>query len=239
MSGTTMQHSLSNPSGAPKIELCKYIDHTLLKPEATHDEIVHLCNEAKEYGFASVCVNPHYVPLSASLLKETDVKVCTVIGFPLGMTTTKAKAYEAQIVCNDGASEVDMVINIGELKSGNYDVVEADIRAVVEAVAFKKALVKVIIETALLTDEEKVTASLLAKKAGAHFVKTSTGFSKGGATVEDIALMRKTVGQEMGVKASGGIRDYATAKRMIEHGATRIGASASISIIKEALSQES
>lgn len=239
MSGITMQHSLANASGAPKIELCKYIDHTLLKPEATHSEIIRLCNEAKEYGFASVCVNPHYVPLCTSLLKESYVKVCSVIGFPLGMTTTKAKVHETEIACNDGASEVDMVINIGEMKSKNVDVVEADIRAVVEAAVFKKALVKVIIETALLTDEEKVTASLLAKKAGAHFVKTSTGFSKGGATVEDVALMRKTVGQEMGVKASGGIRDYATAKRMIEHGATRLGASAGISIIKEALSQGS
>ncbi|NTW48914.1 MAG: deoxyribose-phosphate aldolase [Chlorobiales bacterium] len=230
---------LTNSVCIPDFEFSKYIDHTLLKPEASREEIIRLCNEAKAHRFASVCINPHFVPLCYSLLRATEVKVCTVIGFPLGMTTTKAKAYETHIVCNDGAAEIDMVINIGELKSKNYDIVERDIESVVEAALFKKATVKVIIETALLTDEEKVIASVLAKNAGADFVKTSTGFSKGGATVEDVALMRRAVGQEMGIKAAGGIRDYATAMKLIQHGATRIGASASVKIFKESICQES
>lgn len=230
---------LTNSVCIPNFEFARCVDHTLLRPDASREEIIRLCNEAKEHGFASVCINPHFVPLCYSLLRGTEVKVCTVIGFPLGMTTTKAKAYETHIVCNDGASEIDMVINIGELKSKNYDIVERDIESVVEAALFKKAAVKVIIETALLSDEEKVIASVLAKNAGADFVKTSTGFAKGGATVEDIALMRRAVGQEMGIKASGGIRDYAMAKELIRHGATRIGASASVKIFKEAICQQS
>ncbi|MBC8042391.1 MAG: deoxyribose-phosphate aldolase [Rhizobacter sp.] len=218
----------------PNFAFAKYIDHTMLKPEATRDEIITLCNEAKEQGFASVCINPNYVRLCATMLRNTGVKVCTVIGFPLGASSTKVKAYETQIACEDGASEIDMVISIGELKSRNYDAVEADIRAVVMAADERGAIVKVIIETCLLTDEEKVIASVLTKNAGADFVKTSTGFSVSGATAEDIALMRKAVGEGFGIKASGGVRDYATAKKMIEFGATRIGASASVKIVKEA-----
>ncbi len=221
-------------SCVPNFAFAKYIDHTLLKPDAARGEIIQLCNEAKEYQFASVCVNPTYVKLCASLLKSTDVKVCTVIGFPLGATLGKVKAFETHAACDDGATEIDMVINIGELKSKNYDLVEADIAAVVEAAKLSRALVKVILETCLLTDEEKVIASVLAKNAGADFVKTSTGFSKAGATVEDVALMRKAVGEAMGVKASGGVRDYASAKKMVEFGATRIGASASVKILNEA-----
>ncbi len=218
----------------PNFAFAKYIDHTLLKPEASREEIITLCHEAKEHRFASVCVNPHYVKLCATMLRNTDVKVCTVIGFPLGANTTRVKVYETQVACEDGATEIDMVINIGELKSKNYDWVEADIASVVAAADSAHAMVKVILETCLLTDEEKVIASVLAKNAGAHFVKTSTGFSKGGATLEAVALMRKAVGDTVGVKASGGVRDYATAKKMIEYGATRIGASASVKIVKEA-----
>lgn len=218
----------------PNFAFARYIDHTLLKPDASREEIITLCNEAKEHHFASVCVNPHYVKLCATMLRNTDVKVCTVVGFPLGANTTRVKVYETQVACEDGATEIDMVINIGELKSKNYDLVEADIASVVAAADSARAIVKVILETCLLTDEEKVIASVLSKNAGAHFVKTSTGFSKGGATVEDVALMRKAVGDSVGVKASGGVRDYATAKKMIEYGATRIGASASVRIIREA-----
>ncbi|RWZ60030.1 deoxyribose-phosphate aldolase [Halobacillus fulvus] len=211
--------------------LAKMIDHTQLKPDTDKDKIVQICKEAKEYDFASVCVNPHWVQECYEWLKDTDVKVCTVIGFPLGATTKEVKAFETRQAIENGATEVDMVINIGELKSGNDDVVQADIEAVVRE-AQGKAIVKVIIETSLLTEEEKVKASQLSKQAGADFVKTSTGFSGGGATVEDISLMRKTVGPELGVKASGGVRDYDGAKAMIEAGATRIGASSGIAIIK-------
>jgi deoxyribose-phosphate aldolase len=211
-------------------ELNRMIDHTLLKPEATKAQIEKLCAEAKEYHFMSVCVNPTWVKHAAELLAGTDVKVCTVIGFPLGANTPAVKAFETAQAIQDGATEVDMVINIGALKSGMYDLVLDDIKAVVQA-AQGKALTKVIIETCLLTDEEKVKACELAKEAGADFVKTSTGFSTGGATAADIALMRKTVGLEMGVKASGGVRDTATAKAMVEAGANRIGASASVAIV--------
>ncbi|AYK07486.1 deoxyribose-phosphate aldolase [Brevibacillus laterosporus] len=212
--------------------VAKYIDHTALKPDTTRDMIVGLCEEAKEYRFASVCVNPTWVSLCAELLKEApEVKVCTVIGFPLGANTPELKAYETTNAIENGATEVDMVINVGALKDKNDQLVEQDIRAVVEA-AKGKALVKVIIETCLLTEEEKVRACKLSVKAGADFVKTSTGFSTGGATVEDIALMRKTVGPELGVKASGGIRSYADVEKMLQAGACRIGASAGVSIVK-------
>ncbi|ATO50923.1 deoxyribose-phosphate aldolase [Brevibacillus laterosporus] len=210
----------------------KYIDHTALKPDTTKDMIVGLCEEAKEYRFASVCVNPTWVSLCAELLKEApEVKVCTVIGFPLGANTPQLKAYETTNAIENGATEVDMVINVGALKDKNDLLVEQDILAVVEA-AKGKAVVKVIIETCLLTEEEKVRACELAVKAGADFVKTSTGFSTSGATVEDIALMRKTVGPELGVKASGGIRSYADVEKMLQAGACRIGASAGVSIVK-------
>lgn len=211
--------------------LAKMIDHTQLKPDTKKDQIITLCSEAKEHGFASVCVNPHWVKTCSDLLSGSDVKVCTVIGFPLGATTTEMKGLETKQAIEDGATEVDMVINVGELKSGNESFVREDIEAVVKA-AKGSALVKVIIETSLLTEEEKVTASRLAKEAGADFVKTSTGFSGGGATVEDVSLMRKTVGPDIGVKASGGVRDYEGAKAMIEAGATRIGASSGIAIVK-------
>ena len=205
-----------------------YIDHTLLKPDATPEQIRRLCTEADENGFASVCVNPAYVPLAAELLKDSAVNVCTVIGFPLGMNATAIKAAEALKAVQDGADELDMVIQVGQLKSGNLAYVEDDIRAVVEAGGGR--LLKVIIETALLTDEEKVTACQLAQRAGADFVKTCTGFSGGAASVHDIALMRKTVGPDMGVKASGGVRDYASAVALIEAGATRIGTSSGVAI---------
>ena len=212
------------------------IDHTLLKADATEEQITVLAQEAKEYSFASVCVNPTWVKKAAELLKDApEVKVCTVIGFPLGATTSAVKAFETTNAIENGADEVDMVINIGALKDKNYDLVQSDIQAVVDA-AKGKALVKVIIETALLTDEEKATVSELAVKAGADFVKTSTGFSTGGATVEDVALMRKTVGPDVGVKASGGVRGLEDAKAMIEAGATRIGASSGVSIAKGQLS---
>ncbi|MGN7482333.1 deoxyribose-phosphate aldolase [Priestia megaterium] len=212
------------------------IDHTLLKADATEEQITVLAQEAKEYSFASVCVNPTWVRKAAELLKDApEVKVCTVIGFPLGATTSAVKAFETTNAIENGADEVDMVINIGALKDKNYDLVQSDIQAVVDA-AKGKALVKVIIETALLTDEEKAKVSELAVKAGADFVKTSTGFSTGGATVEDVALMRKTVGPDVGVKASGGVRGLEDAKAMIEAGATRIGASSGVSIAKGQLS---
>ncbi|MYL28969.1 deoxyribose-phosphate aldolase [Halobacillus halophilus] len=210
--------------------LAKMIDHTQLKPDTPKEKITQICEEAKENGFISVCVNPYWVEYCAELLADTDVKVCTVIGFPLGAVTKETKAFETKQAIEKGATEVDMVINIGELKSGHFDNVQEDIQAVVRE-AEGKALVKVIIETSLLTEEEKVKASELAKAAGADYVKTSTGFSGGGATVEDISLMRKTVGPDMGVKASGGVRDYEGAKAMIEAGATRIGASSGKAII--------
>ncbi len=207
----------------------KYIDHTLLKPESTQEQIAKLVSEAKEYDFASVCVNPTWVSYCANELSGTDVKVCTVIGFPLGATTSATKAFEAKEAIENGASEVDMVINIGLLKSGQYQAVEDDIRAVVEASGDK--LVKVIIEACLLTDEEKVKACELSVSAGADFVKTSTGFSIHGATVEDVALMRKTVGDKVGVKAAGGARSLADAEAFIAAGATRIGTSAGVAIV--------
>ncbi|WP_409295304.1 deoxyribose-phosphate aldolase [Peribacillus sp. SCS-26] len=212
--------------------ITRLIDHTLLKANATEDQITVLAEEAKEYSFASVCVNPVWVKKAAELLKDApDVKVCTVIGFPLGASASEVKAFETDTAIKHGADEVDMVINIGALKNKQYDTVEADIKAVVEA-AEGRALVKVIIETALLTDEEKVKACEIAVSAGADFVKTSTGFSTGGATVEDISLMRKTVGPDIGVKASGGVRGPEDAKKMVEAGATRIGASSGVSIAK-------
>lgn len=211
--------------------LAKYIDHTQLKPDTTKEKIDQIVNEAKEYEFASVCVNPYWVSYCYDKLKTTSVKVCTVIGFPLGATTTAIKVNETKQAIKDGATEVDMVINVGALKSGDDETVKADIEAVVRA-AEEKALTKVIIETSLLTKDEKIRACKLAKQAGADYVKTSTGFSGGGATVEDIRLMREVVGPDMGVKASGGVRDLPTTKAMIKAGATRIGASAGVSIIK-------
>ncbi|WP_062355728.1 deoxyribose-phosphate aldolase [Bacillus kwashiorkori] len=213
------------------MDIAKLIDHTLLKPEATKTQIEKLCEEAKEYRFASVCVNPTWVKHAASLLQNTDVKVCTVIGFPLGATTSETKAFETRNAIEHGAEEIDMVINIGNLKSGDFHLVRDDIKAVVEA-AKPHALVKVIIESSLLTDEEKVKACQLAVEAGADFVKTSTGFSTGGATVQDIELMRKTVGPTIGVKASGGVRSAEDAKKMVDAGATRIGASSGIAIVQ-------
>ncbi|MGA9174921.1 MAG: deoxyribose-phosphate aldolase [Thermoactinomyces sp.] len=210
-------------------ELAAMIDHTLLKPEATLEQIRVLCEEAKQYHFASVCVNPYWVKEAAKLLSGTDVKVCTVVGFPLGATTSETKAFETKDAIKNGADEIDMVINIGALKSGDLETVKRDIEAVVKAAEGK--LVKVILETGLLTDEEIVEASKLAKEAGAHFVKTSTGFGKGGATVEAVQLMRETVGSGLGVKASGGIRDQETAQKMVGAGANRIGASASVAIV--------
>ena len=207
------------------------IDHTLLKPEATPDEITVLCKEAKDYTFASVCINPCYVSLCSELLRGTSVKVCTVIGFPLGSNTTEVKEYETEEAIKNGAKEVDMVINVGQLKQGNYDYVEKDVRAVVSTARRHNVLSKVIFETALLTDEEKVRAALICKKAGADFVKTSTGFSKGGATVGDVALMKYVVGSGIGVKAAGGIRSKEDAEAMIASGADRIGASASVKIV--------
>jgi deoxyribose-phosphate aldolase len=206
------------------------IDHTVLKPEATRADIEKLCEEARRYRFASVCINPCYVPLCAQMLRMTNVKVCTVVGFPLGANRPEVKAFETERAIADGAHEVDMVINVGALKSGDHDLVERDIRAVVEACR-SIVVSKVIIEAALLSDEEKVAACTLAKSAGADFVKTSTGFGPGGATAHDVALMRAVVGEEMGVKAAGGIRDSATAREMIAAGASRIGASASVKIV--------
>lgn len=215
-----------------KKTIAAMIDHTLLKPEATPAQIEKLCAEAAEYHFASVCVNPVYIPLAARLLKGTGVKVCCVVGFPLGAIAPEQKAAEAASCAAMGAEELDMVIHVGAAKAGDWALVQRDIEGVVKAAVGHT--VKVIIETCLLTDEEKVKACEAAKAAGAHFVKTSTGFSTGGATTHDIALMRKTVGPEMGVKASGGIRDYETAMAMIEAGANRIGASAGIAIVAAA-----
>ncbi|MCG3089112.1 deoxyribose-phosphate aldolase [Sporosarcina cyprini] len=207
-----------------------YIDHTLLKADATKDQVATLCEEAKQYSFASVCVNPTWVETAAGLLKGSDVKVCTVIGFPLGASTSEVKAFETKDAIQKGAQEIDMVINIGALKSGDDGQVRQDIEAVVEA-AKGKAIVKVIIETSLLTDNEKRKACELSVAAGADFVKTSTGFSTGGATAEDVKLMRGVVGPEMGVKASGGVRSFEDMKQMIDAGATRIGASSGVQIM--------
>ncbi|HLE61628.1 MAG TPA: deoxyribose-phosphate aldolase [Pyrinomonadaceae bacterium] len=210
------------------------IDHTLLKPEASDQDIKRLCEEAARYRFASVCVNPTWVRAAACNLQGTGVPVCTVIGFPLGANLADVKAYEARRAIFDGAREVDMVINVGALKSGDDCLVEHDIRSVAEAAHEYNAICKVIIETALLTDDEKVRACLAAKNAGADFVKTSTGFSKGGATVADVALMRRTVGSELGVKASGGVKGLEDARKLVEAGATRIGASVGVKIAQEA-----
>ncbi|EHB5056926.1 deoxyribose-phosphate aldolase [Enterococcus faecalis] len=215
------------------MELNRMIDHTILKPEATEAAVQKIIDEAKEYNFFSVCINPCWVAFASEQLADTDVAVCTVIGFPLGANTPEVKAYEAADAIKNGANEVDMVINIGALKSQQYDYVRQDIQGVVDA-AKGKTLVKVIIETALLTDEEKVKACELAKEAGADFVKTSTGFSTGGAKVADIRLMRETVGPDMGVKASGGVHNAEEALAMIEAGATRIGASTGVAIVSGA-----
>lgn len=218
------------------IELAKMIDHTILKANATQNDIEKLCEEAKKYNFASVCVNPYWVPLTSALLKNSTVKVCTVIGFPLGATSSESKAYETEIAILQGADEVDMVINVGAMKNNQTDIVENDILAVVNSARKtgksqnKNIIVKVILETCYLTKDEIKKVCICAKNAGADFVKTSTGFGTGGATVEDVALMKKTVGETMQVKASGGIRDYETAIKMIEAGASRIGTSSGIAI---------
>ncbi|WP_298830286.1 deoxyribose-phosphate aldolase [uncultured Planococcus sp.] len=211
--------------------IASYIDHTLLKPESTEIQVVQLCKEAAQFKFASVCVNPTWVETAAAELAGSGVKVCTVIGFPLGASTPETKAFETTDAISKGAGEIDMVLNVGALKSGNTDHVKKDIEAVVNA-AKGKAIVKVILETCLLTDDEKATASRLSKEAGADFVKTSTGFSTGGATVEDVKLMRRTVGPELGVKASGGVRSLEDVEAMIEAGATRIGASSGVKIMQ-------
>ncbi len=214
------------------IKLAHMIDHTLLKPDVTPEKIAQLCMEARKYNFASVCINPSNVKLCSDLLRGSSVKVCSVIGFPFGATLTDIKVFESQLVIQQGASEIDMVINIGALKGGDTKLVAQDIQAVVSTAHKAGAIVKVILETALLTDEEKVIASLLAKEAGADFVKTSTGFAGGGATVHDVALMRSVVGPIMGVKAAGGIHTREDAENMIKAGATRIGASAGIKIVQ-------
>ncbi len=216
-------------------DIAAYIDHTLLKPEATRKDIEKLCEDARKYHFASVCVNPTYVKLAAQLLRDSGVKVCSVVGFPLGTHTPQIKALEARQAIRDGAREIDMVINIGALKDRDLDLLYRDIRSVVEACLDGNAICKVIIETALLTDEEKVIACETAKRARAHFVKTSTGFGPGGATAHDVAIMAEVVRSSgMGVKASGGIRSYEDALKMIQAGATRIGASASVQIVQGA-----
>ena len=212
------------------MKLNKYIDHTLLKADSTTEQIKKLCDEARQYDFASVCVNSCHVPLAKDELAGTDVKVCCVVGFPLGACFTEAKAYEAALSVERGAEEVDMVINIGAAKEGNWELVEQDIKAVADA-CHPKAILKVIIETCLLTDDEKKQACLCAKRAGADFVKTSTGFSVSGATPEDVALMRETVGPDMGVKAAGGVRCTEDADRMIRAGATRLGTSAGVKLM--------
>ncbi|MBN2148999.1 MAG: deoxyribose-phosphate aldolase [Anaerolineales bacterium] len=218
--------------------LASTIDHTLLKPDATPDQIAQLCFEARRYNFASVCVNPAWVKLCAQLLEGSSVKVCTVIGFPLGATASEVKTFETSNAIDQGATEIDMVINIGALKARELELVAQDIRSVVAVAHARKVLVKVILETALLTDEEKTIACLLSKEAGADFVKTSTGFAGGGATTHDVTLMRRAVGPEMGVKASGGIRTYEDAENMIKAGATRIGASAGVKIIQGPATKE-
>ncbi len=216
------------------LQIASFIDHTLLKPDANDDQIAQLCYEARKYNFAAVCVNPSKVKLCTQLLKGSPVKIATVVGFPLGATPPEVKAYETQQAIDDGANEIDMVINIGALKSKDYSLVGRDIATVVRTAQIGGAITKVIIEAALLNDEEKVIACKLAKEAGAKFVKTSTGFASSGATVHDVALMRMAVGPEMGVKAAGGIKTYEDALKMIEAGATRIGASASVKIMQAA-----
>ena len=229
MSGKPQMSSADASEFAPAA-LAKYVDHTLLKPEASEEDVRKVCVEAKKYNFASVCVNPNHIKFVAEQLSGSGVAPCVVIGFPLGATTPEVKAEETQTVLLLGAKEVDMVVNIGAIKSNNWQLVKRDIEAVVAA-AKGRGLVKVIIETCLLTDEEKVKVCTIAKMAGADFVKTSTGFSKGGATKEDVALMRQTVGPHMGVKASGGVRDYETAVAMIKAGATRLGTSSGVAIV--------
>ncbi|MBN2091976.1 deoxyribose-phosphate aldolase [candidate division KSB1 bacterium] len=208
-----------------------FIDHTLLKPEATPEQVLRLCEEAHQYNFAAVCINPVYVPLAVDKLQSTLIKVCTVVGFPLGNNISRIKAAETDNAVANGAREIDMVLQVGQLKNHNYQYVEQDIRMVVEASA-PLAIVKVILETCLLEEAEIMTACKITQQAGAHFVKTSTGFNKAGATIEQVALMRKTVGNEMGVKAAGGIRDYETALKMIQAGANRLGTSASVAIVE-------
>jgi len=229
-SGAANQQKSSSSSGKPN--LASYIDHTLLKQNATSDQIIQLCQEAKEYHFASVCINPTHVSLCAALLRNSGVKVCTVIGFPLGANTTETKVFETKDAIQNGAQEIDMVINIGALKSGDFTLVSKDIAAIAQATHTGGTILKVIIETSLLSEEEKIIASLLAKQAGADYVKTSTGFSTAGATVADVALMRKVVGPEIGVKAAGGVRNLDDAEKMIEAGATRLGASAGVQIMQ-------
>ena len=228
-SGTRLISATDFPTAATPI--ARYIDHTLLKPEATPAQIEKLCQEAVEYDFMSVCVNPIFVPTAVQLLRGSEVKVCTVIGFPLGATTAKVKVFEAHQAAGNGARELDMVIAVGQLKAGEYGAVAADIAGVVEAAHSHGAICKVIIETALLSESEKIAACLLAVRAGADYVKTSTGFASGGATVDDIALMRRVVGDEVGVKASGGVRSRADADALIAAGATRLGASAGVAIV--------
>ena len=215
-------------------DLARLIDHTMLKPDAVPAEIEQLCNDAIRYHFASVCLNPSYVPLAAAKLAETDIAVCTVVGFPLGATTTTAKVCEAEQALEDGATEIDMVLHIGALKAGQRDIVRDDISAVVDVVHEGGGLVKVIIETALLTDEEKALACRLAREADANFVKTSTGFAAEGAKIDDVRLMRETVGPRLGVKAAGGIHSYDEAMGMVNAGANRLGASAGIKIVEGA-----
>jgi deoxyribose-phosphate aldolase len=221
---------VSNKTSLTKAEVAAMIDHTILKADATREEVLHICKEAAEHKFATVCVNAGWVPLVAEALKGSGVGITTVVGFPLGATTTASKAFEAAEAIQAGATEIDMVLNVGLLKSGDAEGVQRDIEGVVAACRGKAAL-KVILETGLLSDEEKELACQLCVKAGADFVKTSTGFGKGGATAEDIALMRRVVGPDLGVKASGGVRDLETALQMIAAGATRIGASASVAIV--------
>lgn len=231
-SGTRQeQHASGGPRGT---SLAAMIDHTLLKPEATYAQIAQLCQEARDHGFAAVCVNPIHVRRCAELLQNSAVRVCTVIGFPLGATLPEVKVYETRQAIDDGAAEIDMVINIGALKSQDHDAVARDISSVVQTAHAAGALVKVIIEAALLTDEEKTIACQLCRDAGADFVKTSTGFGPGGATVHDVALMRRVVGPTMGIKAAGGIRTLRDADHLIAAGATRLGASASVKIMAEA-----
>lgn len=215
------------------LSLARYIDHTLLKPDASAAEIAQLCREAREYHFASVCVNSTYVPLCADLLKGSDVAVCTVVGFPLGASPAEVKAYEAQLAIQNGATEIDMVMNIGALKSGDIKLLHHDIATVVATCHAHNAICKVIFENSKLNDEEKVIASQVSKMAGADFVKTSTGFGGGGATAADVALMRKVVGPNIGVKAAGGVRNFQDAQAMVKAGATRIGASAGVQIVRE------
>jgi deoxyribose-phosphate aldolase len=214
-------------------EIARLIDHTLLKPDATRAQIEALCREAREHGFATVCVNPTWVPLCADLLRGSETRVCTVVGFPLGATLPEVKAYESARVVEEGACEVDMVMNVGALKSGDYRFVERDVAGVVSASHRGGALVKVIIETALLSDDEKVKACVIVRAAGAEFVKTSTGFASSGATPEDVALMRRVVGPDVGVKAAGGVKDLKSAQAMLQAGADRIGASVGVKIIQE------